>query len=41
MLFPRMMAHSEVPWSAQQNRNYDDFKQRLMEQFKKDRICGK
>jgi len=35
MLFPRMTALSEVLWSAQQNKNYDDFKQRLIEQFKR------
>ncbi len=35
MLFPRMTALSEVLWSPQENKNYDDFKKRLVEQFKR------
>ncbi len=35
MLFPRLSALSEVLWSPKAGRNWDDFQQRLMEQFKR------
>jgi hexosaminidase len=33
MIFPRMSALSEVLWSPQGQRNWDDFKNRLSTQF--------
>lgn len=35
MMFPRMSALSEVLWSPKDKRNYDDFKNRMMSQFKR------
>ncbi len=35
MLFPRMTALSEVLWSSQENKNWDDFQKRLAVQFKR------
>lgn len=35
MLFPRMAALSEVLWSPKQNKNWDNFKQRVLKQFKR------
>ena len=35
MLFPRIEALSEVLWSPQQNKNWDDFKNRLQQQYKR------
>lgn len=35
MLFPRMSALSEVLWSPKQNRDWDDFQKKLIEQFKR------
>ncbi len=35
MIFPRMTALSEVLWSKQDDKNYEDFKTRLAEQFKR------
>ncbi len=35
MLFPRLEALSEVLWSPQENKNWDDFKNRLQQQYKR------
>ncbi len=35
MLLPRIDALSEVLWSPQQNKNWDDFKNRLQQQYKR------
>lgn len=35
MVFPRMTALSEVAWSARNNKNWPDFKQRLLTQYKR------
>jgi len=35
MIFPRVDALSEVLWSPKENRNWDDFKNRLQQQFKR------
>ena len=35
MMFPRMSALSEVLWSPKDKRNFDDFKDRIMTQFKR------
>jgi hexosaminidase len=35
MLFPRLSALSEVLWSEPENKNWDDFKKRMAEQFKR------
>lgn len=35
MIFPRMDALSEVLWSQPQNKNWDDFKNRLQQQYKR------
>jgi hexosaminidase len=35
MLFPRLDALSEVLWSPKDNRNWDDFKNRLQQQYKR------
>nr|WP_227793500.1 family 20 glycosylhydrolase [Paenibacillus guangzhouensis] len=32
MLYPRLIANAEVGWTAQSNRNWDDFKGRLIDQ---------
>ena len=40
MLFPRMTALSEVQWTPQNMKDYDDFKKRLPQQLKRS-ICGK
>ena len=35
MIFPRVDALSEVLWSPKENRNWDDFKSRLQQQYKR------
>jgi len=35
MLFPRLDALSEVLWSPKENRNWEDFKNRLQQQYKR------
>ena len=35
MIFPRILALSEVLWSAPSNKNYDDFKNRVLSFFKR------
>lgn len=35
MIFPRMSALSEVLWSRKEDRNFQDFKKRMMTQFKR------
>ena len=35
MLFPRMTAMSEVAWSPKERKNWEDFQQRLQQQFKR------
>ncbi|MBG9378367.1 beta-N-acetylhexosaminidase [Panacibacter sp. DH6] len=35
MVFPRMSALSEVGWSSKNNKNWPDFKQRLLTQYKR------
>ncbi len=35
MLFPRMTALSEVQWTPQNMKDYDDFKKRLPQQLKR------
>lgn len=35
MVFPRMDALSEVQWSTKENKNWDNFKDRLQQQFKR------
>lgn len=40
MIFPRMSALSEVLWSPDDKRNFDDFKRRMMKQFKRYDLWG-
>jgi len=40
MIFPRMTALSEVLWSKQEDRNWDDFQKRLATQFKRYELWG-
>jgi hexosaminidase len=35
MVLPRVDALSEVLWSSKESRNWDDFKNRLQQQFKR------
>lgn len=40
MIFPRLTALSEVLWSPKENRNWDDFKQRMQTQYKRYDLWG-